>query len=135
MASNGFDQRAIWERLFDLCSVLQGPQGCKWDRAQTPESLAPFLLEETHEVFDALACGDPEKLCEEVGDALYLWVFFLMVLDGSGRISLSDAARGNRGEARRRHPHVFGDESARTGGEAFATGSSGSGSNGPATRT
>lgn len=120
MASSEPDRRDVWRRLVDICNVLQGPDGCAWDRTQTPESLAPFLIEETHEVFDALACGDPAKLREEVGDALYLWIFFLMVLEDSGRVSLAEAAQGIEEKLIRRHPHVFGSEGAGTRGEAFA---------------
>jgi nucleoside triphosphate diphosphatase len=120
MASSEQDRREVWKRLYDICNVLQGPDGCAWDRAQTPESLAPFLIEETHEVFDALACGDPAKLREEIGDALYLWVFFLMVLEDSGRVSLGEAAQGIEEKLTRRHPHVFGAKGAGTDGEAFA---------------
>lgn len=120
MASSDPDRRDGWERLVDLCRVLLGPRGCAWDRAQTPESLAPFLIEETHEVFDALACGDPAKLREEIGDALYIWIFFLMVLEGSGKASLAEALSGIEEKLIRRHPHVFGAEGADTRGEAFA---------------
>ena len=72
---HGIERTGSCATLGNVWSISAGysasPDGCAWDRAQTPESLAPFLIEETHEVFDALACGDPAKLSEEIGDALY----------------------------------------------------------------
>jgi MazG family protein len=118
MTMDGHRQISTWERVLDLCGVLRGPEGCAWDRSQTPESLAPYLLEETHEVFEALACADPEKLTDEIGDAIYLWVFFLLVLEDAGRVSLPEAARRIEEKLVRRHPHVFGAAEAGTGAEA-----------------
>lgn len=120
MAPSEPDRRDLGQRLVDICKILQGQDGCAWDRAQTPETLAPFLIEETHEVFDALACGDPAKLREEIGDALYLWVFFLMVLESSGKVSLNEAVKGIEEKLIRRHPHVFGADGAGTPDAALA---------------
>ncbi len=102
------DSTAIWAGIARICAYLRGEQGCSWDRAQTPESLLPYLLEEVHEVAEALAARGPEELTEEVGDAIYLWVFFMQVLEDSGRIRLDEAARSIEEKLKRRHPHLFG---------------------------
>jgi nucleoside triphosphate diphosphatase len=98
-----------WDRIERVVRKLRGKEGCEWDRAQTPESLAPYLIEEMHETCEALASGSREALVEEIGDAFYLWVFFLEVVQGAGRASVDDAARGIEAKLIRRHPRVFSD--------------------------
>ena len=97
-----------WSRIERLTRKLRGEGGCDWDRAQTPESLAPYLIEEIHEAIEALHIGKREDLTEEIGDAIYLWVFFLQVLEESARVSVEEAVRGIEEKLIRRHPHVFG---------------------------
>jgi len=58
-------------RLVDIMRVLRSPDGCPWDREQTPASLAPFVLEEAHEVVDAIERGDLHGLAGEVGDLIF----------------------------------------------------------------
>lgn len=94
-------------RIGDLTRRLRADDGCEWDRAQTPESLTPYLIEEMHEALDSLQTGPREKLIEEIGDALYLWIFFLQLLEEGGRISIADAAGALEEKLIRRHPHVF----------------------------
>lgn len=101
------DSNAIHERISRLCAYLRSADGCAWDRSQTAESLLPYLLEEVHEVAEALAAGGRTELTEEIGDALYLWVFFLQVLEASGRVDLNEAAGGIEAKLERRHPHLF----------------------------
>jgi ATP diphosphatase len=95
------------ERLAEICRVLREPGGCAWDRAQSPTSLAPYLVEEVHEVVEALTLGQREELADEIGDAIYLWVFFLQVVEETGLASVDDAARAIEAKLIRRHPHVF----------------------------
>lgn len=94
--------------LAAICRRLRAPDGCPWDRAQTPQSLAPYLVEEIHELFEALAIGSTEDLVEELGDALYLWTFFLQLLEERG-VSIPSAVERVQTKLVRRHPHVFGD--------------------------
>ena len=104
----GVDSRIrAWRRVEKIARRLRSEKGCEWDRAQTPESLAPYLIEEVHEALEALAQGPPEKLTEEIGDALFLWIFFLQLLEDSGRVSIEDASRAIEAKLIRRHPHVF----------------------------
>jgi ATP diphosphatase len=96
------------EWLAEVCRLLRKPDGCAWDRAQSPASLAPYLVEEVHEVVEALRLGGREELTDEIGDALYLWVFFLQVVEDSGLATVDEAARAIEAKLIRRHPHVFG---------------------------
>lgn len=101
---------AIWTRISQLCIHLRSAEGCAWDRAQTPDTLLPYLLEEVHEVAEALAVGSAAELTEEIGDALYLWIFFMQVLESAGRVRLDEAADSVVAKLIRRHPHIFDPE-------------------------
>jgi XTP/dITP diphosphohydrolase len=84
---------------------------CPWDRRQTHESLAPYLMEESYEALDALESGDPAKLREELGDVLLQIAFHARLAqertDGTG-FTIDDVADGIVSKLIRRHPHVFG---------------------------
>lgn len=86
---------------------------CPWDREQTHHSLLTYLLEETHEVVDAILALDPddpstdEHLVEELGDLLYQIEFHAAIAEQEGRFSMADVARGINDKLVRRHPHVF----------------------------
>jgi tetrapyrrole methylase family protein/MazG family protein len=100
------------ERLLDLVRVmarLRGPGGCPWDREQTHASLARHLLEETHEVLDAIDADDGERLREELGDVLLQVVFHAQMAAEDGAWDVDDVARGIVEKLIRRHPHVFGE--------------------------
>ncbi len=99
---------------------LRGADGCPWDRQQTLESLRSHLLEETHEVLEAIERGRPEELLEELGDLLLQVVFLSQINTEQGRFTAQDVARTIESKLVRRHPHVFGSESAGTPGEALA---------------
>jgi tetrapyrrole methylase family protein/MazG family protein len=88
---------------------LRDPDGCPWDREQTLESLAPYLLEEAHEVAEAVAAGDPSKLREELGDLLLQIVFMARIGSENGWFDLDGVADGISDKMVRRHPHVFAD--------------------------
>ena len=99
-------------RLLDLVRVmarLRAPDGCPWDREQTHASLARHLLEETHEVLDAIDADDPERLREELGDVLLQVAFHAQLAADEGAWDVDDVARGIVEKLIRRHPHVFGD--------------------------
>lgn len=88
---------------------LLAPEGCPWDREQTPLTLRRYVLEEACEVIDAIDSGDPEELCEELGD-LSLQVAFLSELALRERqFGPDDVMRVIVEKLVRRHPHVFGD--------------------------
>ena len=99
-------------RLLDLVKVmarLRGPGGCPWDREQDHRSLARHLLEETHEVLDAIDAGHSDRLREELGDLLLQVVFHAQMAADEGRWDVDDVAEGIVAKLIRRHPHVFGD--------------------------
>jgi MazG family protein len=88
---------------------LLAPDGCPWDREQTPATLRKYVLEEACEVIDAIDGGDPAELCDELGD-LSLQVAFLAELSRqSGQFGPDDVMRSIVEKLVRRHPHVFGD--------------------------
>jgi tetrapyrrole methylase family protein / MazG family protein len=99
-------------RLLDLVKVmarLRGPGGCPWDAEQDHRSLARHLLEEAHEVLDAIDADDSERLREELGDLLLQVVFHAQMAADEGRWDVDDVAEGIVRKLIRRHPHVFGD--------------------------
>ena len=86
---------------------LRGPNGCPWDREQTPESLKPFLLEETYEVLEAIDQRDSASLKEELGDLLLQIVFHTQIASENNQFSFEDVTRHLSRKLIRRHPHVF----------------------------
>lgn len=82
---------------------------CPWDAKQTADSLVPHLLEEAHEVAEAVAGDEPDKLREELGDLLLQVVFMTRVGRENGWFDLDDVCNGISDKMVRRHPHVFGD--------------------------
>jgi uncharacterized protein YabN with tetrapyrrole methylase and pyrophosphatase domain len=86
---------------------------CPWDMEQTHRSLITYLLEETHEVVDAILALDPDDpstddhLVEELGDLLYQIEFHAAIAEQDGRFTMGDVARGINDKLVRRHPHVF----------------------------
>jgi MazG family protein len=82
---------------------------CDWDAAQTHQSLRPYLLEEAHEVDDALRIGDDALLRDELGDLLLQVVFHSVVAEERGAFDLHDVAGALVSKMKRRHPHLYGD--------------------------
>src|ERR671937_1938407 len=100
---------AVFTRLVEIMARLRGPQGCPWDREQTPESLRPYLLEEVYEVLEAIDAGDPAHLRDELGDLLLQVVFQSQLAAEAGRFTVADVARAIADKLVRRHPPGFGD--------------------------
>jgi MazG family protein len=101
--------------LVDLMDRLRSPGGCPWDREQTYATLAPMLLEEAYEAFDALEEareGRPAALREELGDLLFQITFFARVANERGEFNIDDVIDEVYAKMVRRHPHVFGDTEA-----------------------
>lgn len=97
------------DRLCQIMDRLRDPGGCPWDRQQTLSTLAPYLIEEAHEVTDAVAADEPAKICEELGDLLLQIVFMTRIAREYGWFDLDDVCNGISDKMVRRHPHVFGD--------------------------
>lgn len=95
--------------LLDLVRHLSGPDGCPWDKEQTTRTLSPYLVEEAHEIADAIAADDARSAAEEIGDLLFLVTFLAVRLEAEQGSSPSSIARANIAKMIARHPHVFGD--------------------------
>ena len=102
------------QRLLSIMTRLREPNGCPWDIEQTPETLKPFLLEECYEVLEAIDSGQPEKVCEELGDLLLQVVFQTRIYEERNNFSMVDVITGIADKLERRHPHVFGDSECQT---------------------
>ena len=101
--------------LVTLMARLRSPDGCPWDREQTYATLAPMLLEEAYEAFDALEEareGRPDALREELGDLLFQIAFFARVAQEREEFTIDDVIDQVHQKMVRRHPHVFGDAKA-----------------------
>jgi len=93
---------------------LRGPDGCPWDRQQDRNSLKPMLVEETYEVLEAIDNNDPDGLAEELGDLLLHVVFQAQLGKEDGGFDIDAVIDGICDKLVRRHPHVFGTETAST---------------------
>ncbi|HEX3559506.1 MAG TPA: nucleoside triphosphate pyrophosphohydrolase [Pyrinomonadaceae bacterium] len=103
---------ASFQDLVALMSRLRSPEGCPWDREQTYATLAPMILEEAYEAFEAVeeaSEGRPEHLREELGDLLFQIVFYAQVAAERGEFDIEDVTDRIHAKMVRRHPHVFGD--------------------------
>lgn len=109
----------LFARLLDIMRRLRGPAGCPWDREQTRISLKPFLIEETYEVLEAIESGAPDALREELGDLLFQVVFHAEIASERGEFSMTDVLGRLADKMVSRHPHVFGEASVATAGEAL----------------
>ncbi|HEY6881751.1 MAG TPA: nucleoside triphosphate pyrophosphohydrolase, partial [Polyangiales bacterium] len=106
--------------LVEIMRRLLAPDGCPWDREQTLESLRPYVIEEAHEVVDAIDRGDLVHLREELGDLLLQIVFQSALAEQQGAFAIDDVVTGICEKMVRRHPHVFGSEQAKDSGEVLA---------------
>ena len=97
-------------RLVEIMQRLLAPNGCPWDREQTLESLRPYVVEEAHEVVDAIDGGDPHELREELGDLLLQIVFQSELARARSWFGPDDVVSAICDKLVRRHPHVFGDQ-------------------------
>jgi XTP/dITP diphosphohydrolase len=107
-------QVAVAELVAVVDRLRDPDQGCPWDLEQTHASLIPYVLEEAHEVADAIRHGDDRHLEEELGDLLLQVVLHARIAAEAGRFDLEGIARGITAKLVRRHPHVFAPEAAAT---------------------
>jgi nucleoside triphosphate diphosphatase len=101
------------DRLRELLAImarLRGPDGCPWDREQTFASIAPYTIEESYEVADAIERCDMPHLMDELGDVLFQVVFHAQIAKEAGLFSFDDVVRAICDKLIRRHPHVFGEK-------------------------
>src|ERR1700735_2387879 len=103
-----------FERLVSIMARLRAPGGCPWDREQTFDSIKPYLLEETYEVLDAIDRRDWPGLAEELGDLMLEAVFFAQMASEENKFGIDESLDVVSEKLIRRHPHVFGEGSAKT---------------------
>jgi len=104
-------------RLIEIMTALRTPvTGCPWDLEQTFATIAPYTIEEAYEVADAIARNDLGDLKDELGDLLLQVVYHARIAEEQGAFQFGDVVEGVTSKMIRRHPHVFGDETARNAG-------------------
>jgi len=106
-------------RVVEIVDRLRGPGGCPWDLAQTAATLRPFVIEEAHEVVEAIDGGDPAKIKDELGDLLFQVVLQSRLGAEAGAFDLGSVAKALGDKLVRRHPHVFGEERAADAGQVL----------------
>ena len=98
-----------FSRLVRIMKKLRHPRhGCPWDLKQTPASLKEYILEEAHELIEAIDSGDAEAVREELGDLLLQIVFLAQLADEDKKFSIGDVIETISEKLVRRHPHIFG---------------------------
>lgn len=106
-------------RLIEIMAALRDPNsGCPWDIEQDFATIAPYTIEEAYEVADAIARGDMDDLRDELGDLLLQVVYHARMAEEAGEFAFGDVVEAVTRKMIRRHPHVFGDEQARSAGMA-----------------
>ena len=95
--------------LIRLVETLRGENGCPWDKKQTLQTIMIYLVEEIYELMDAIESGEPEAVCEELGDVWFHILFIASMFQESGHFNIGDVAHRNKEKMIRRHPHVFGN--------------------------
>jgi tetrapyrrole methylase family protein/MazG family protein len=116
-AADRDDFAAAAAALLDLVRHLAGENGCPWDREQNPRTLTPYLVEEAHEIGEAVASRDRSAADEELGDLFYLSCFLAIALEREGGAAPAAVLRGNIAKMVARHPHVFGEGGSGEGAE------------------
>jgi tetrapyrrole methylase family protein/MazG family protein len=105
--------------LFDIVKILRGPEGCPWDKEQTPYSIRTNLIEEAYECVSAVEEQDDGNLEEELGDLFLVATMMAYMKEQEGRFRMTDALRHICDKLIRRHPHVFGDAQKNTPDEVI----------------
>lgn len=106
--------------LIEIIECLRAPDGCPWDREQTPASIKTNILEEAYELTEAIDLEDDEKMCEECGDVLLQGVFCAVMRAEKGGFTVDDVINGLCKKLVGRHTHIFGKDKAANGDEALA---------------
>lgn len=109
-----------FESLMEIVAALRGPQGCPWDKEQTHQSLTPFAIEEVFEFIETIESQNDLAMKEELGDVLFQVALHSQMAEERGVFSISDVLLELNTKMIRRHPHVFGNETATTSEEVLA---------------
>ncbi|WP_159565148.1 nucleoside triphosphate pyrophosphohydrolase [Budvicia diplopodorum] len=115
------NQTTSVQRLLNIMNTLRDPEhGCPWDKEQTFATIAPYTLEETYEVLDAIARNDFHDLRDELGDLLFQVVFYARMADEQNLFNFDDVCNAISDKLERRHPHVFDSETVYNSQEVIA---------------
>lgn len=101
------DDKQALEELRSVIAKLTAPDGCKWDRVQTPETLTEYVIEESHELVSAIRDHNNDEVCEELGDVAFLLLFITHLFERDGKFTLTDVFKKCAAKMVHRHPHVF----------------------------
>ena len=104
-------------KLLSIMKRLRGPDGCPWDKEQTLDSIKWYLIEESHEVLQAIESRSPDLLMEELGDTLFQIVFLCEISEEKGDFNIFDVINSAGAKMVRRHPHVFHNQNAQNSKE------------------
>ena len=108
---------AQFDEVVKIMATLRDEGGCPWDRKQTPQSLAPYLIEEAYEVLETIDAQDDSKLKEELGDVLLQVLFHAQIGRERQTFTIEDVLRTLADKLVRRHPHVFGETTVKDAAE------------------
>ncbi len=95
--------------LREIIARLRAPDGCPWDREQTPDSVRKYILEEAYELSEAIEGGDAGEVEEELGDLFFMLLFIARLYEEAAAFRLEDALERSAEKMIRRHPHIFGE--------------------------
>src|SRR6201993_5533858 len=107
ISAKGQNAATSFEEAVAIMHRLRAPGGCPWDREQTFDSIMPYTLEETYEVFDAIERRAWPELKDELGDLLLQVLFYAQMASEAGYFTLRDVAVNLSEKLIRRHPHIF----------------------------
>ena len=107
------------DALTEVVRTLRGPEGCPWDKEQTHQSLTRFLLEESGEFIESIDARDDKAMQEELGDVLFQFILHAQIAEERKAFGLADVIESLNQKMVRRHPHVFGDGTAKTSDEVI----------------
>jgi MazG family protein len=103
-----------FSELLRIVARLRDPDGCPWDRKQTAQTFKSYVIEEAHELLEAIDADDPEHIREELGDLLFQLVFLTRLYEEKNLFAMKEVIRSISEKMIRRHPHVFGGVEAGT---------------------
>ena len=101
------DYNKHFTELYDLIKQLRGPNGCPWDKKQTPESIKKYLIEEAEELAESVSHKNSQHVCEEIGDLLFILMMIIRIYEEDNNFTITDVLSGISKKMIRRHPHVF----------------------------
>ena len=120
---SGTDLEEITKKIQELILVLKrlrAPDGCPWDREQTPETIKKYLIEEAYELYEAVENNNEQEVKEELGDLLFLLLFLADLYQEKGAFTLAQALSAIKDKMVRRHPHIFGSVTVRDSKDVVA---------------